>query len=147
MPHLLLAADADYVLTELEASLVGPDTTVAVCRSGKDVVPMVAANTPDLVIADLQIGTMGGMAVTMALRLEESGDRLPHVRILMLLDRHADVHLARRAGADGWLIKPIDPIRLRKAVRTVLAGGVYTEGLEQDWSREHLRPGGSEVAG
>ena len=47
-----------------------------------------------------------------------------------LLDRTADVHLARRSGADGWLVKPLDPLRLRKAVRTVLAGGSYQENLD-----------------
>jgi DNA-binding response OmpR family regulator len=130
VPHLLLAADADWVLAELEAALGGPDTTFTICRSGKEVVPTVAARRPDLVITDLQVGTMGGMAVTMALRLEESGERLGRVPVLMLLDRMADLHLARRAGSDGWLVKPLDPIRLRKAVRTVLAGGTYTEGLE-----------------
>ena len=70
-------------------------------------------------IFDLQIGSMGGMAVTMALRLDESSGRLPHVPVLMLLDRIADVHLAKRSGADGWLVKPLDPLRLRRAVRAV----------------------------
>ena len=55
---------------------------------------------------------MGGMATCMDLRLEESGGRLPHVPVLMLLDRRADVFLARRAGADGWVVKPLDSIRL-----------------------------------
>ena len=72
---------------------------------------------------------MGGMAVTMALRLDASSGRLPHVPVLMLLDRVADVHLARRSGADGWLVKPLDPLRLRRAVRAVVAGGTYHEGL------------------
>ena len=63
---------------------------------------------------DLQIGNMGGIAVTMDLRLEESGDRLPHVPVIVLLDRKADLHLARRSGADGWLVKPLDALRLRE---------------------------------
>ena len=58
----------------------------------------------------------------MALRLDASSGRLPHVPVLMLLDRVADVHLARRSGADGWLVKPLDPLRLRRAVRAVLRG-------------------------
>ena len=33
----------------------------------------------------------------------------------MLLDRRADVYLARRSGAEGWLIKPLDPLRLKRA--------------------------------
>ena len=43
----------------------------------------------------------------------------------MLLDRRADVFLARRSGAEGWLLKPLDPIRLRRAVAALLAGGTY----------------------
>ena len=65
----------------------------------------------------------------MALRLDASSGRLPHVPVLMLLDRVADVFLARRSGADGWIVKPLDPLRLRRAVRAVVAGGAYHEGL------------------
>ena len=43
----------------------------------------------------------------------------------MLLDRRADVFLARRSGAEGWLVKPLDPMRLRKAIRALLAGETY----------------------
>jgi CheY-like chemotaxis protein len=81
------------------------------------------------VILDLQIGTMGGIAVTMDLRLDESGGTLPHVPILMLLDRQADVHMARRSGADGWLIKPLDALRLRRASKAIAGGGCFAEGI------------------
>jgi len=77
---------------------------------------------PDLVVVDLQMGSMGGMAVCMDLRLEESGGRAPHVPVLMLLDRRADVFLARRAGAEGWVIKPLDAMRINRAVVRLLAG-------------------------
>ena len=69
---------------------------------------------------DLQIGSMGAMAVCMGLRLDESSGRLPHVHVLMLLDRRADVHLAKRCGAEEWLIKPIDALTLKRAARRVM---------------------------
>ena len=68
----------------------------------------------------------------MSLRLDESAGVVDHVPVLMLLDRRADLHLARRSGADGWLIKPLDALRLRRAADAILAGGVYTEGLAAD---------------
>ncbi|NDH36750.1 MAG: response regulator [Acidimicrobiia bacterium] len=80
-----------------------------------------------LAVLDLQVGSMGAMAVTMNLRLDESGSRIPHVPVVMLLDRVADVHLARRSGAEGWLIKPLDSLRLRRAVNDVLAGKTWHE--------------------
>jgi len=40
--------------------------------------------------------------------------------VLMLLDREADVHLAKRSGADGWLVKPLDALRLQLAARSIV---------------------------
>jgi DNA-binding response OmpR family regulator len=92
------------------------------------VLPEVQRQLPDLVVLDLQIGNMGGMATCIALRHEDAAGRLPGLPILMLLDRHADVFLAQRSEADGWLIKPLDAFRLRKAAQALMAGGRYTEG-------------------
>lgn len=129
MPHILLATDADWVRDEVVAALGATDTSFDVVRAGKDVVKAIRQRTPDLAVLDLQIGNMGGMATAMELRLEESAGRLPHVPVLMLLDRSADVFLARRSSAEGWVIKPLDAFRLRKAARAVLAGQTYTEGV------------------
>lgn len=130
--HVLLAADADWLIDEVVAALGGPDTSFTVCRDGRLVADLVEERTPDLAVLDLQIGSMGGMAVTMSLRLDESAGALPHVPVLMLLDRRADLHLARRSDAEGWLIKPLDALRLRRAALAVAAGGTYTEGLPGD---------------
>lgn len=118
--HILVGADADYVLDDITAALGGPDVSFTVCRNGRDVSDVVARRTPDLVVLDLQIGSMGGMAVTMSLRLDESAGTLPHVPVLMLLDRQADVHLAKRCAADGYLVKPLNPLSLKRAARAIL---------------------------
>ena len=130
--HILLATDADWIVAEVTNALGGPDDTFTVCREGRVVADQVAERTPDLAIFDLQIGSMGGMAVTMALRLDESAGALPHVPVLMLVDRRADLHLARRCGAEGWLIKPLDALRLKRAAKAIVGGGSYTEGLSPD---------------
>ncbi len=118
--HILVATDADFVLDEVTAALAGPDTSFTVCRNGRDVAKVIAARTPDLCVLDLQIGSMGGMAVTMALRLDESAGLLPRVPVLMLLDRVADLHLAKRSAADGWVVKPLDALTLQLAVDRIL---------------------------
>jgi DNA-binding response OmpR family regulator len=130
--HILLATDADWIVEEVAAALGDDDVHFTVCREGRAVVGEVKKQTPDLAILDLQIGSMGGMAVTMALRLDESSGAVEHVRVLMLLDRAADIHLARRSGAEGWLIKPLEALRLRRAADALAAGGRYTEGLPTD---------------
>ena len=127
--HVLLATDADWIVDEVTAALGGPDTSFTVCRQGRLVSKLVAERTPDLAVLDLQVGSMGGMAVTLDLRLEESGGRLPHVPVVMLLDRSADVFLAQRSAAEGWLIKPLDALRLKRAALAVINGEHFQEGV------------------
>ena len=130
--HILLATDADWIVDEVVAALGGPDTSFTVCREGRVVADVVGERVPDLAVLDLQIGSMGAMAVTMALRLDESAGAVEHVRVLMMLDRAADIHLARRSGAEGGLIKPLDSLRLRRAADALAVGGRYDEGLPMD---------------
>jgi len=127
--HILIATDAQWVLNEIQAVFGSSSTTIQVVTNGRLVSPAVAERTPDIAILDMQVGSMGGMAITMDLRLDYSSGALPNVPILMLLDREADVHMARRSGANGWIIKPRDALRLRKAVNAIAAGGCYAEGV------------------
>lgn len=131
--HILVATDAQFVLDDITAALSGPDTSFTVVRNGRHVTDVVKDRTPDLVILDLQIGSMGGMAVTMQLRLDESAGLLPRVPVLMLLDRRADLHLAQRSAADGWVIKPLDALTLQRAVDAILnPPAPEPEAVEED---------------
>jgi DNA-binding response OmpR family regulator len=121
MPTVVAASDAPWVRDHVKAALCGPGFEVIEVDRGRDVRQVVGEREPDLVIVDLQIANMGGMAVSLDLRLEESGGRLPHVPILLLLDREADKFLARRSAADAMLVKPIDAGTLRRTVKTLLA--------------------------
>jgi DNA-binding response OmpR family regulator len=121
MTEVLIATDADAVFAEVEAALVDETTSMVRVRSGQAVAPAVAASTPDLVVLDMQIGNMGGIAACLHLHHEAGAERLPEVPVLMLLDREADVFLARRSGADGWVVKPLDAFSLRKSATAILA--------------------------
>lgn len=127
MTEVIIASDASWIINEVTAVLGGDDTSFRVVHSGAQVRGAVGTTTPDIVILDLQIGNMGGMATCIDLRLESGAGRLPEVPVLMLLDRAADVYLAQQSGANGWLVKPLDAFRLRKAINAVLDGGTYHE--------------------
>jgi DNA-binding response OmpR family regulator len=120
--HVLLATDADWIRDEVVAALSDADTQVSRVHRGDEVLEAVRAIGPDLVILDMQIGNMGGVATTYALRLDEGAGRLEPVKVLLLLDRDDDRFLARTSKADGWLAKPVDAFRLRRAARKVMAG-------------------------
>ena len=125
MPSILVASDAPSVRAEILAVVESRDNVVRQVASGPEVLSEVADDAPELVIVDMQMGNMGAMAVCLDLRLEESYGALPHISVLMLLDRRADVFLARRSGAEGWLVKPLDPIRIRRATAALVSGGIY----------------------
>lgn len=118
--HILVATDAQYVVNDVTSALSGPDVRFTICSEGREVSRLVSTGDVDLAVLDLQIGSKGGMAVAMDLRLDHSAGRVPAVRVLMLLDRTADVHLAKRSAADSWLVKPTDPLTLKRAVRDVM---------------------------
>ena len=134
--HILIATDAQWVLDEVTAALDSPSVSFTVISDGRKVAAAVRERTPDIAVLDMQVGSMGAMAITMDLRLDQSSGALPAVPVLVLLDRVADVHMARRSGANGWTIKPLDALRLRKAVTEIAAGGCYAEGVPQPAAAE-----------
>jgi DNA-binding response OmpR family regulator len=120
MTTILVAADAKWVRDQVRAAFVGPDQRVVEVTRGQDVRDVFREEKPDLVVLDLQIGNMGGVAVALDLRLEESAGRLDRATILLLLDRDADKFLGRRADVDAMLVKPVDAGVLRRAARQLL---------------------------
>ena len=127
MPDILVVSDEPTVRDAVKAATAEPGTTFRELTRGAEVRGAVRDKLPDLAVLDLQIGKMGGMATCLDLRLEGGAGRLDHVPVLMLLDRRADVFLARRSDAEGWIVKPLDPLRLARAVRQILAGERYED--------------------
>lgn len=117
---ILVAADGAWVRDQVRAAFVGPGQHVIAVDRGQDVRGAVAEHDPDLVVLDMQIANMGGVAVTLDLHLEASAGRLPWVPVLLLLDREHDRFLAERAAADAELVKPVDPGTLRRTAKRLL---------------------------
>ncbi len=138
MALVLLASDQPALRHDLRLTLEGPGIEIEEAASGPEVVERVREGGVDLVVVDLQLGAMGAMAVTLELRGEESYGALEPVPVLMLLDRRPDVFLARRSGAEGFLVKPLEPARVRAAVRALLAGEEYEDDA---WTPVTVRAG------
>jgi len=135
---VLLASDLGTLRRELRDMLEGPDLLIEEATSGPDVLERVREGGVDLVIADLQIGSMGAMAICLELRHEESYGACEPVAVMMLLDRRADVFLARRSTADGFVVKPLEPLKVRQAVRALLRGDSYED---ETWRPTTVRVG------
>ncbi len=118
-PSLLIATDSESVANICRSALDDAFTVERVA-SGAQVVAAIAALNPAVVVLDLQIGNMGGMAACLAIRQEEEMGRLDPRPVVMLLDRAADEFLARRASADAYLLKPLDPLTLTRTVNNLM---------------------------
>jgi DNA-binding response OmpR family regulator len=147
VPGIVVASDAPSLRHDVVSIIEGPDVVTYQAVSGPAAIAAVRDYEPDLLVVDMQMSNMGGMAVCMELRLQESYLDVDHVPVLMLLDRRPDVFLARRSGAEGWLVKPIDPIRLRQACRALARGGTYEDDSYQPVPVLVGRPASTEPRG
>lgn len=117
MPRVLVVTDTEWVINDVNAALGLGDWQIETLTDPTQAATTVSTTVPDAVILDMQISQMGGMAVIRHIREVFEGERTP--RLVLLLDRSADTFLAKRAGADAWLIKPFDAHDLRTALDTL----------------------------
>lgn len=94
-------------------------TVVATAANGRDAVRVATALSPDVVLMDVRMPTMGGIDATRAMQQLPSP---PKVLILTTFDLDEYVYDALRAGASGFLLKDATPEQILDAVRVVGAG-------------------------
>ncbi|MFF0945328.1 response regulator [Kocuria sp. CPCC 205300] len=123
MIRIVLVDDQELVRTGLRtlAEHDGDIEVVAEADNGSRGISAVRQHKPDVVLMDIRMPTMDGIAATRAI----VGDReLVNVRVVVLttFDEDENVMAAIRAGAAGYLLKDIAPAELRRAIRLVAAG-------------------------
>jgi len=114
MSKVFLVTDASWVANEVRAGLSLGEWDIREINEPLLTTSLVIEERPDAVIVDMQVGTMGGMAVIRGIRGEV--DEADRPRTVLLLDRSADEFIARRAGADAYVLKPINASALRTAL-------------------------------
>ena len=108
---------------------------------GERAVALAAHTTPDVVLMDIRMPTMDGIAATRAI-LAESADDAPKVVVLTTFDLDEYVYGALAAGAAGFLLKDTPAERIIGAVRTIAAGDMLlaprvTRRLIENYSWHH----------
>ncbi|MEZ5340742.1 MAG: response regulator [Acidimicrobiales bacterium] len=121
MLGVLLATDSDSVFRTIDAAIADDDTVVWRVRRGADVLAVIDANQPAMVILDMQIGNMGGVATCASPPPRRGADRIERRPVGLLLDRADDVFLAKQAGADAWVTKPLDVLALKRFIAALTA--------------------------
>ena len=124
--RILLADDHETVREGLRLILnAQPDMqVVATAGDGREAVTQAERITPDVVIMDISMPGLNGLAATSQLMA-----RCPSARVLTLT-RHADnsyVQQLMRAGAAGYVLKQSRPAELLHAIRAVATGAKYLD--------------------
>lgn len=124
--RILLADDHETVREGLRMILnAQPDMqVVATASDGREAIAQAEQMTPDVVIMDISMPGLNGLAATMQLT-----ERCPGSKVLTLT-RHADSSYMRqllRAGAAGYVLKQSRPAELLHAIRAVATGGKYLD--------------------
>jgi two-component system alkaline phosphatase synthesis response regulator PhoP len=122
MPKILVVADAPWVTNDVHAALGLTGFEIQDHTDPRTLTDAVASFEPDLAIIDMQVAAMGGMAMARALKASAYSKGSGEMPVILLLDRSADAFLAKRAAADGWLLKPFTAAELRDAVAAVWTG-------------------------
>ncbi|MGD9572159.1 MAG: response regulator [Thermoleophilia bacterium] len=121
MIRIVLADDHALIRGGLAGMLGAEDdiTVVGEAADGAEAVDLALRERPDVVVMDIRMPRMDGIAATR--RLAENG-MAARVLVLTTFDLDEYVYEALRAGAGGFLLKDASPARLAEAVRTVAAG-------------------------
>jgi DNA-binding NarL/FixJ family response regulator len=121
-PVRVLIVDDDALVRAGLSMILGgvPDVTVVgEAADGAEVESAVRALRPDVVLMDIRMPRMDGLAATERLRALGDG---PEVIVLTTFDADEYVLRALRAGASGFLLKDTPPVDIVRAVRQVAAG-------------------------
>ncbi len=121
MTRVLVVADESWARNDVHAALTSPDYELVDHQDPKTVASTVAAGGLDAVVVDLQVSSMGGMAVTRSVRENTTVRGGAAIPVVLLLDRAADKFLAGRSGAAAWVVKPFTALELRGAVDGAVA--------------------------
>lgn len=119
--RVLLVDDDALVRAGLRMILSSSDDleVVGEAADGSDAVDAARTHRPDVVLMDIRMPGMDGIAATTAIRRLPTP---PHVIVLTTFQADEHVMSALRAGADGFLLKDTAPTEIVHAVRLVAAG-------------------------
>jgi DNA-binding NarL/FixJ family response regulator len=118
----VLIADDDHLMRAGLVELLTADPDISVCgqaATGREAVELVRRHAPDVVLMDVRMPDLDGIAATAQL-----ARAAPECRVLILTTFEQDDYIfgALRAGASGFLLKRTRPEELIAAVHTLAAG-------------------------
>src|ERR1700687_4282475 len=120
-PTLLLADDSVTIQRVIELTFADEGIRVVSTSDGEAALRHIAADRPDIVLADVGMPKMDGYDVASHIKKTRALKDIP-VLLLTGAFEPIDEARARASGCDGILVKPFDPQQLVGRVKELLAG-------------------------
>jgi DNA-binding NarL/FixJ family response regulator len=137
--RVVLAEDHCVVAQALELVLQDSFDVMATVRDGHELVEVAARMRPDVVITDLSMPRMDGLA---AIRILRTFEEPPAIVVLSMHAEPRFVAAAVDAGANGYVLKESAGVEVRAAVRAAHDGvGYWSEGVRAAATRHPDAPG------
>jgi len=119
-PQVVLVVDDDPVIQRLlQVNFEMEDYTVLIAGDGQEGLERARAEKPDVVLLDVMMPKMDGIAVAKALRADPETADLPII-MLTAKAQAADIQSGLDVGVDVYVTKPFDPLELLETVRELL---------------------------
>lgn len=132
--RVLVAEDNDLVALTLEEQLrdLGCEIVGVAC-TGTEAVAMAERHQPDLAILDIKLPELDGTEVAEQICAVRP---IPIIMVTAFTDRET-IHKAERAGALGYLVKPVMPEALQPAIDIAMARFADIQALRQEVDALH----------
>lgn len=139
MIRVLLADDQALVRAGFRALLdAEPDIeVVGEAGTGRAAIELARALAPDVVLMDVRMPELDGLAATRAIAEDDALSSV-HIVILTTFEQDEYVFESLKAGASGFLVKDTEPADLVRAVRAVAGGdGLLSPGVTRRLIEEY----------
>ena len=120
MPKVLVIDDDPVILELLRVNFEIEGFGVVSAGDGREGLERAKKDKPDVILSDIMMPRMDGLALVTALRAEPKTKAIP-VILLSAKAQNAEVKAGLEAGADDYVTKPFDPLELIDRVNAVLA--------------------------
>jgi len=116
---ILIADDSDSIRKLLEATLQSAGYDVLTSVDGEDALRHLTGQSIDLLITDLNMPGMDGIALVREVRKKESYESMP-ILLLTTESRAEKREEAKVAGATGWVVKPFVQSKLLAVIQKLI---------------------------
>ena len=121
----VLVVDDEAVNLRLLDALLAPEGYTVLCaRSGGEALALAAAHAPDLIVLDVMMPAMDGLAATRLLRRDPVTAAIPVIALTALAMKE-DQERSFAAGCDGYIAKPLRYQQLYALIDSVLAAAAH----------------------